>query len=109
MSAVPKEDLPVEQPVKEPANDVNAPVPLDEDEPANLVEVPEELHADRERMDTILKRYETMFTLAPETMREIVAAFVKTLDKGLQEPGQVVVRHSLHRCSRRHAQYRSSQ
>jgi len=48
-------------------------------------------HATKRTMADYLRKYESLFTLTPQRMRMIVEAFEETLEKGLQESGQVVV------------------
>ncbi|KAG8983883.1 hexokinase A [Tulasnella sp. JGI-2019a] len=48
-------------------------------------------HATKEALMTdVLRKYESMFTLTAQRMRIIVDAFEETLEKGLQENGQIV-------------------
>lgn len=50
-------------------------------------------HATKKTMADHLRKYEGLFTLTPQRMRIIVDSFVETLDLGLKEYGQVVVRY----------------
>lgn len=50
-------------------------------------------HATKKTMADHLRKYEGLFTLTPQRMRIIVDSFVETLEVGLKEYGQVVVRH----------------
>ena len=43
-------------------------------------------------MSDYLRRYENLFVLTPQRMRIITHVFEETLDKGLKEHGQIVVR-----------------
>lgn len=45
----------------------------------------------------VQRKYESLFIMTPQRMRIIVDAFEEALEKGLQEPGQVVVRSSAYR------------
>ncbi|KAG8923853.1 hexokinase A [Tulasnella sp. 419] len=47
-------------------------------------------HPTQKTMTDYLRKYESLFTLTPQRMRMIVDAFEETLEKGLQEPGQIV-------------------
>lgn len=44
-----------------------------------------------EQMREHLRKYEDLFILTPQRMRIIVDVLGETLEKGLKEPGQVVV------------------
>lgn len=48
-------------------------------------------HAEKKDMAESLRRLEQLLTVTPQRMRMIVDGFIDVLEKGLEEPGQMVV------------------
>lgn len=61
-------------------------------------------HAAEEELKKQFEKYEKLFTITPQRLRKIVESFVETLEKGLEEPDQVVVSdHTAERSRARHS------
>jgi len=54
-------------------------------------------HADSKELSEVIRKYEQLFAVTPQRMRMIVSALEDTLQKGLEEKGQVVVGRHLMR------------